>query len=193
MTALNRLKKRLRPGQVYRRADLARMTTAVDRHLRQLLDEGRLVKVSAGLYATPKKTRFGDAPADPNKVVERFLKDDRFLIVSPNDYNGLGVGTTQLYNETVVYNGKRHGRFHLDGRPFDFRRKAFFPKEVTVEFLLVDLLNNLKRLAEDGDEVVRRAKARAVDMDTSALRTAVENFGGVRAKHELMPVLGGAA
>lgn len=192
MMALNQLKKRLRPGQVYRRADLARMSNAVDRHLRQLLDEGRLVKAAPGLYMVPKKTRFGDAPADTSKLVAGFLKDDRFLMVSPNDYNGLGVGTTQLYNETVVYNGKRHGQFELDGRPFDFRRKSFFPNEASAEFLLVDLVNNVKRLAEDQEAVMEHARARAKEMDPSALKSAVEKFGGVRAKRELMPVLDAA-
>lgn len=189
MSALNELKKRLRPGQVYRRADLARLSNAVDRHVQELLEEGRLTKVAPGLYMTPRKTRFGAAPADAKKLVERFLKDTRFLMVSPNDYNGLGVGTTQLYNETVVYNGKRHGRFILDGRTYDFRRKPFFPNEASAEFLLVDLLNNLKRLAEDEEAVTTRARERAATMDLTALKSAVEKFGGVRAKRELRPVL----
>ncbi len=38
------------------------------------------------------------------------------LLASPNAYNSLGVGTTQLYDKTVVYNHKRHGEFHA-GRP----------------------------------------------------------------------------
>ena len=33
------------------------------------------------------------------------------------------VGTTQLYDKTVVYNHKRHGSFSLGGRKFDFRVK----------------------------------------------------------------------
>lgn len=39
------------------------------------------------------------------------LKDARFLLTSPNAYNGLGVGTTQLYARAVVYNHKGHGAF----------------------------------------------------------------------------------
>jgi hypothetical protein len=69
-------------------------------------------------------------------------------MVSPNAYNGLGVGTTQLYNETVVYNRKRHGRFTLDGRTYDFRLRASVPPRLTEEVLMVDLLHNLDRLAE---------------------------------------------
>ncbi|KCZ53783.1 hypothetical protein HY30_19185, partial [Hyphomonas chukchiensis] len=145
MTATAELKKRLRPGQVYRRKDLARWSNAIDRHLRLLLDEGRLEKVGPGLYMAPRKTRFGSAPASPEKLVETFLGDDRFLMVSPNAYNSLGLGTTQLYNEPVVYNRKRHGHFKLDGRPYDFRMRASVPPSLNVEFLLVDLLHNLGR------------------------------------------------
>ncbi len=190
MTALNDLKKKLRPGQVYRRADLARWSNAVDRHLRALVDEGRLVKVSGGLYQTPKKTRFGAAPADPEKLVERFLKDDRFLMVSPNAYNALGVGATQLYNETMVYNAKRHGRFEFDGRRFDFRVKPHFPAKVSEEFLLVDLVDNLDRLAEDENAVLAGVMARAETMDRKALEKTVRDYGGRRAKRVFEPLVG---
>ena len=117
-------------GQVYRRKDLARWSNAVDRHVRQLVDEGRLEKVSAGVYMAPRQTRFGAAPAKSEKLVETFLGDDRFLMVPPNAFNGLGVGTTQLYDEPVVYNRKRHGKFTLDGRLYDFRMRPSVPKRL---------------------------------------------------------------
>ena len=145
MTKLEALKKHLRPGQVYRREDLARWSNAVDRHLKQLLADGTLTKLAGGLYAYPKETVFGKAPAEDDKLVGTFLKDHRFLLASPNAYNSLGVGTTQLYDKTVVYNHKRHGLFSLGGRAFDFRVKPAFPKALNKEFLLVDLVNNVDR------------------------------------------------
>ena len=189
MTATAELKKRLRPGQVYRRKDLARWSNAIDRHLRLLLDEGRLEKVAPGLYMAPRKTRFGSAPASPEKLVETFLGDDRFLMVSPNAYNSLGLGTTQLYNEPVVYNRKRHGHFKLDGRPYDFRMRASVPPSLNVEFLLVDLLHNLGRLAEDKAAVLPKALSRARSMDRTRLARAVKDFGSARAARLLEPVL----
>ena len=161
MSALAELKRKLRPGQVYRRKDLARWSTAVDRHLRQLVMEGCLEKVANGLYMVPRQTRFGPAPAKPEKLVETFLGDDRFLMVSPNAYNGLGVGTTQLHNVPVVYNHKRHGRFKLDGREYDFRMRSTVPSRLTQEVLLVDLLHNLVRLPEDASGVLPKALERA--------------------------------
>lgn len=182
MTKLDELKKRLKRGCVYRRVDLAKWSTAVDRHIKELAKDGELVKLSAGLYLHPKETVFGKAPADDASLVEAFLKDKRFLITSPNEYNKLGVGATQLYNETVVYNHKRHGHFKLGGRKFEFRRKPSFPKRMTEEFLLVDLMNNLERLAEDSDELVSKVKKKTERLDGKALRAAARDFGSVRTR-----------
>jgi len=182
MTKLDELRKHLKPGGVYRRVDLAKWSAAVDRHVKQLVGLGELVKLSTGLYLHPKKTVFGKAPADDASLVAAFLKDSRFLITSPNAYNALGVGATQLYNETVVYNHKRHGHFKLGGRKFDFRRKPHFPDKMTEEFLMVDLMNNLEQLAEDSDELVSRVKKKTVRLDGRSLVEAARNFGTVRTR-----------
>jgi hypothetical protein len=182
MTKLDELKKQLKPGQAYRRADLARWSTSVDRHIKQLVESGVLKKLSGGLYAYPKETAFGPAPAADKDVVSAFLKDDRFLLASPNAYNSLGVGTTQLYDKTVVYNHKRHGEFQLGCRKFTFRVKPHFPKSLTKEFLLVDLVNNLDQLAEAKDEVMKRVMERAASSDRPRLRRAVREYGNERTK-----------
>ncbi len=189
MSKLNEVKKQLRPGTVYRRAELAQWSNAVDRHLRQLQEEGKLSKLSGGLYYYPKKTTFGDAPAEEKELVKAFLKDSRFLLTSPNAYNALGVGTTQLYNKTVVYNHKRHGRFLLDGREFDFRMKPHFPSSLSYEFLLVDLVNNLGQLAENQDELLCCVKEKAASAKSRRLLRAVNRYGGVRAKKFFSKVL----
>src|SRR5580692_1019773 len=182
MTRLEDLKKRLRPGQVYRREDVARWSNAVDRHLKQLVEEGTLTKLAGGLYGYPKQTDFGKAPAEDDKLVAAFLKDRRFLLASPNAYNMLGVGTTQLYDKTVVYNHKRHGSFSLGGRTFDFRVRPTFPRTLNREFLLVDLVNNLDRLAESKAEVLARVRERAASYDASRLLRAARDYGNVRTK-----------
>lgn len=182
MSALKELKRHLKPGQVYRRADLAQWSNAVDRHLKQLVKEGTLQKVSQGVYAYLKKTSFGKAAPEDYKLVEAFLKTDDFLLFSSNAYNALGVGTTQLYNEQVVYNRKRHGKFRLGNRTFNFQMKPYFPKEVSKEFLLVDLVNNVNKLAEDQDVVLERVSHVAANMDTSSLKKDAQLYGGVRAR-----------
>ncbi len=189
MSKLNALKKHLHPGQVYRRADLLPWSNAVDRHLGQLVEEGTLTKLAGGLYYYPKSTSFGVAPADDEKLVEAFLKDHRFLLTTPNAYNALGVGSTQLYNETVVYNHKRHGRFKLGKREYDFRVKPHFPKTLSEEFLLVDLVDNLDRLAERKTAMLEGVKKKAMRIDPKSLKKAVREFGGAKAKKFFEPLL----
>lgn len=182
MAALQELERHLETGHVYRRADLERWSNAVDRHLKSLLQNGVLKKLSGGLYYAPKKTQFGEVPADESDLVEAFLKDHHFLITSPNAYNALGLGTTQLYNETVVYNHKRHGHFKLGKRMFDFRVRLRFPDKVTQEFLLVDLVNNLDRLAEDSQQLLNRVSAKARKMDKDALFHAAREYGTMKTR-----------
>lgn len=182
MNALEELKKHLRPGQVYRRVDLEQWSTAVDRHLKQLVEDGALQKLSQGLYYYPEKASFGPVPPEDEKLVRAFLKSDDFLLTSPNLYNSLGIGTTQLYNKRVVYNHKRHGLFDLGGKEFDFRLKHKFPRELSEEFLLVDLLNNLNELAEDRDNVLQSVKEKVLKKLESQIRRAVNAYAGERTK-----------
>lgn len=182
MAKLEEFKKHLKEGKVYRRSDLARWSNAVDRDISVLVKDGVLEKLSQGLYYAPKRTAFGAAPPDEDVLVRVFLKDDDFLLTSPNAYNSLGVGTTQLYNQRVVYNHKRHGEFTLGGKQFLFHAKHRFPKKATPEFLLVDLVNNLGSLAEDKEHVLQNVVAKAKTMSLTKLKHAVLNYGGVRAK-----------
>ncbi len=182
MSRLKQLRGHLTPGKVYRRNELAKWSTAVDRHLDELVHEGTLQKVSPGLYYYPKKTVFGNTPPDEKDLVAGFLKDDRFLVTSLNAYNKLGVGTTQLYNHKTVYNHKRHGEFKLGNRTFDFRIKHDFPKKVTEEFLMVDLVNNLGLLAEDPDEVLKNVSNKVQTMNKAEMKSAVSRFANVRTK-----------
>lgn len=182
MKRLAQLKRHLRPGTVYRRADLAQWSKSVDRHAQELVNEGFLTKLQNGLYYHPKESVFGKVPASEMELVRKFLKDDDFLLTTPNAYNKLGVGTTQLYNKTVVYNYKRHGTFELGGHHFEFRRKYKFPKKLTDEFLLVDLVNNLKDLAEDQNAVRARVRSKAVQLESRKLKRAVKQYANAASK-----------
>jgi hypothetical protein len=109
------LRQHIKPGEVYRRSDLEYFSSAIDRHLPQLVQEGTLLRLSHGLYHAPQFSKFGAVPPNDNVLVERFLNDNEFLMLSPNSFNLLGLGLTQLYNTTWVYNHKRKGEFLLNG------------------------------------------------------------------------------
>jgi hypothetical protein len=176
MDAYGQLKAQLRPGHVYRRASLMALSGSTDRLLQEMVADGTLKKVYQGMYLRPKVSRFGDLPAEPYKLCQAFLKNDNFLLTSPNDFNALGLGTTQLYNCYVVYNHKRNGRFELGGFTFEFRKKSNFPKKATKEYLVVDLLNNLEHLAEVRSDVVSQVKNKMPEFNEKRLRSQVKRF-----------------
>ena len=182
MSKFDQFKAKLRPGQTYRRSDLVEWSTSVDRHLKEAMEAGVLTKVSGGLYYAPKQTAFGKAPPEDRTLISTFLKGGSFLVASPNAYNGLGVGTTQLHNKTVVYNHKRHGKFALGSRTYDFRMKHAFPKTLTSEFLLVDLVNNLDQLGESAEEVLGHVKTRLVASDQARVKRVAQSYGSERTK-----------
>jgi hypothetical protein len=50
-------------------------------------------------------------------------------------------------------------------------------------------VNNVTRLAEDKKKTLSLAKQKATQMDARALRQAVENYGGARAKRFFFEIL----
>jgi len=183
------LRLHIKPGEVYRRSDLEYYSTAIDRHLATLTKDGTLVKLNQGLYYAPKQSKFGIVPPDDRQVVERFLKDDDFLLVSPNTFNSLGLGLTQLYNTTWVYNHKRKGEFQLNGKTFEFKLKSSFPKNITREYLLVDLLNNIEDLAEDQSQTLDKLPNNIDSFNADALMKATQLYGNGKTKRKLKSIV----
>ena len=187
--AMNLLRQHIKQGKVYRRSDLEYYSTAIDSHLAQLTKDGTLIKLNQGLYYAPKQSKFGAVPPDDHQVVERFLKDEDFLMVSPNSYNSLGLGLTQLYNTTWVYNHKRKGEFQLNGKTFEFKLKSSFPKNITREYLLVDLLNNMENLAEDQSQTLDKLPNNIGSFNTDALMKATQLYGNGKTKRKLKSIV----
>lgn len=122
-------------------------------------------------------------------MVRAFLSDETFLFVSFNEYNLLGLGLTQLYNQQFVYNRKRHGDFILDGRHFSFRRPRDFPETLSKEFLFVDLLNNRRELSGNTRELEKAVALRAKEADRAELCKAAKKYGKVATRKFIEEVL----
>jgi hypothetical protein len=175
------LDRHFRAGKVYRREDLRPFSNSVDRELQRLVVAGKLRKLAQGIYYKPRRNVFGEVPPDESDLLAAFLRDKNFLSFNPSVYNSLRLGTTQIYNTTVVYNHKRHGQFKLGNRTYDFRVKHRFPKpvQVTPEFLLVDMLNNLAELAEDEAEVLDHAQRKLASFEQKRLKKVLDEYGSV--------------
>ena len=171
-------------GKVFRRKELTNELSGVDRELALAVKTGAVCKAARGLYYVPRKTPFGDVPPSEEALIEKFLDDRHFLMFNPSCYNALGLGTTQLYSKTVVYNHKRHGKFALAGFEFDFRDKPRFPsrKQVNREYLLVDMLNNLSDLAEDTETVLSNVRRKLDTFDAGRLEKMLADYGSAKTR-----------
>lgn len=190
MSTLKLFKAKLRTGKVYRREELSKFTSTIDRHLAECVEDGSLVKLSQGLYYAPKKTSFGIAPPDEDQLVKAFLKDDDYLITSPNLYNALELGSTQLYNSKRIYNHKRHENVKLGNRIYTFIRKQKFPKKLTPEYLVVDLLSNLNTLAEDKNALLSNLQTNLNKYNALKLKSNAKKYGSIFAKKFIYQSLG---
>lgn len=179
----DRLLGALKPGQVYRREDLIHITPSVDRALRALVRGNRLVKLNSGLYYMPEQSRWGAVPASLDTLVESYLKTKDFLLISNDSYNALGLGLTQLWNEMRVYNNKRHVKKKLGNYNFSFQRpNNGYPKKLSKEFLLVDLLNNLSSIGEDPELLMRRVLENLSKFDVKSIKKLSDKYGKVSTK-----------
>ena len=192
-TSPQKLLHNLKSGFVYRRDELAVFSKAVDRDLITLTDQGVVEKVSAGVYYVPKKSRFGFLPPDTKTLVKAFLRDNQFLLFSPDAYNTLGLGLTQTYNRMIVYNRKRHGTFRLANQEFEFRRPSYgFSKKLTPEFLIVDLLNHADELIdEETGNLFEKIKKVNLKLLKKA-KNCAEKYGKVKTKKLLREALNAA-
>ena len=179
----NRLLAAMKPGQVYRRKKLNEYSKSVDRELAELISKGAVQRLSTGLYVKPKQSRFGELPPDDEELVGSFLNDDRFLLMSFNHYTSLGLGLTQLHNETLVYNRKRHTRVKLGSKEFVFKNRPEFPEKLSIEFLLVDMLNNLKSLGEDPSEILQKLQKKKESFDGRKVSLMAKKYGKVSTKN----------
>lgn len=168
----------LQPGRVYRTRDLAAWTANAPRLARRLVRDGALVQVAHGLFAAPKRSRFGTVPPDDTELMRAFLDGGPFLFTGPEEWNALGLGSTAVFSATLVYNTKRSGTFELGRRRFLLRRVAF-PEKPTREWFVVDLLENADS-AGVARSVLAEALAAAVarnDFDRERLRLMAEAYG----------------
>lgn len=181
----------LTPGSVLRTAALRRWGTNPTRLAQRLEREGRIQRLGHGLLYVPRTTRFGTAPPTDDALLDAFLDGTPWVLTGPSRWNALALGSTALYTRPLVYNTKRTGTFTLAGRSFDLRRVAF-PREVSAEWYVVDLLRHadaagvarsdlLHRLAEalrerrfDNDRLMRMAGQFGNRQDADDIRRAVE-------------------
>lgn len=131
----------LEPGRVYRTRDFAAWSANPPRLAKRLVREGALLPLAHGLFAHPKRSRFGVVPPSDQELMRAFLEGAPFVFTGPDRWNALGLGTTAVFVAPLVYNTKRSGTFAFGGRSFVLRRVAF-PDNPPPEWFVVDLIEH---------------------------------------------------
>lgn len=149
------------------------------------------MKLAGGLYASPRRTKFGELAPGDREVMKAFLNRGPFVFTGPEYWNPLGLGSTAMFASQLVYNTKRSGEFTLGKKKFLLRRVSF-PRKPTPEWFVVDLVENHAmagvsreslegRLAEavrsgrfDPEELLRMAKRYGRGATLALVRRAVE-------------------
>ena len=166
------------PGRVFRTRELAHLSANPTRTAKRWVDEGLCTRLRNGLYAIPEMTKFGPAPADRRDLLQAFLDGDPFVVTGPPVWNSLGLGSTQMFAHPLIYNRKRSGLFNLDGRTFELRRVRF-PDHPSVEWFVVDLLENLDSVCLDPMEMEQNLAAHLAEgaYDREILTHMAKEFG----------------
>lgn len=135
-------------GHVYRAREIKGLSKDSSRDLNALLKAELICRAGPGLYYKPRRLAGRAVPANLDSVLQKFLRSDQFLVRYISDFNKLGLGTTQHATVTYIYNHKRSGEIELDGKKYMFVMRKL-PSTQTTEYLLVDMLNNLKNMGEE--------------------------------------------
>jgi hypothetical protein len=168
------------PGRVYRTREFSRWTANAPRLAQRLVRQGQLLQLAHGLFAAPRRSRFGIVPPTDEALMRAFL-DGPFVFTGPDRWNALGLGATAVFAQPLVYNTKRSGRFDFGGRAFLLRRVAF-PEEPSPEWFIVDLFENADRAATSLDELTMSLATalRAGRFDSGRLVEMARRFGSRR-------------
>ena len=182
------------PGRVYRTRELGKWSANAPRLAQRLVRDGQLVQLAHGLFAAPRRSRFGVVPPTDEALLRAFLDGGPFVFTGPERWNALGLGTTAVFTTPLVYNTKRSGLFVFGGRQFLLRRVAF-PETPSPEWFVVDLFENAEQAAAAPEELrgALEAALRTGKFDREQLASMSMRYGSRRTQALLSKALEAAA
>ncbi len=174
----------LRPGQVLRTKELAPWSANPVRLAQRLVRDGHLQKLGQGLFAVPKRSRFGNVPPDLRTLLAAFLEGAPFVVTGPPAWNSLGLGSTAMWAHSLVYNTKRSGDFMMGKQPVRFRRVRF-PEQPPPEWFAVDLLESLESAGLTLEDLRPRLveAVRTGRLDSARLRAMAAEYSTAFHRH----------
>ena len=84
---------------------------------------------------------------------------------------------TEFWEATLVAAGNQDLNFLLNGQRYFFHRRTNVPKKLTKEVLVVELLTNMKKLAEDPNDLLDSLSSQLPSFDHANLMRSAEKYG----------------
>lgn len=145
--------------------------TSFYKTLSRLALDGKIERVSKGIYCRPKIGRFGKTISNENDILTHFIgaKNDKGVVVGYNLFNKYGITTqiskiVKIYSSALIQGEKTVGNVLIQSADlkFDFNtRKMIELLEILQEFRTIEDLNT-KRLNEYIKDVVQYYDEKAV-------------------------------
>ncbi len=145
----------LEAGRVYSTKDFLRWDSNPNRLLQLLEKAGTIKRLGNGLWFQPEFNKFGAVPPSAERLLDAYLGKGQFLMTGSQEWNALGLGTTQSLKRPLVYNQRVEGVKAFGALEFRFKRQAF-PLNPTAEWFVVDLFNNRELMAVTLEELLPR-------------------------------------
>lgn len=169
---------KLTSGRVYRTAELKRWVSNPTRTAEQLVKTGALMKLRHGLYYRPLRSKWGAVPPSREEVLRAALSNTPFAVTGSGPWNALGLGSTAVFPVPLVYNKKLSREETIGPFRFAFRRVRF-PRRLTAEWFVVDLVQNRRMAGLDAETLAQNLCAALAEgrFDATLLTAMAAEYG----------------
>lgn len=114
--------------------------------LERLVTSGELTRLSKGIYARPKKTRFGVILPNSKEIVEVFIEKEKGMMVGYHLYNKLKL-TTQIPKKYRVFTRDTHKKSTIQQVVLK-EYKLKYTEEIQKMISMLEVLSNVETIQD---------------------------------------------
>jgi len=116
--------------------------------LERLVSQGKIIRVSKGVYCKPKKTRFGEIPAGENEIIRYYTGfKNSGMVIGYRLYNREGL-TTQISKATKLYSNRLEQQNKTIGNVSVRRRDVEFTQALVKHIEAFEILEHFANIED---------------------------------------------
>ncbi|WP_298078324.1 DUF6088 family protein [uncultured Abiotrophia sp.] len=117
--------------------------------LKRNQEKGRLVRLSKGVYAKPKNTRFGIVSPSEIEIIDHFIKNDKGMFVGYQLFNQLHL-TSQVSKKYHIITNNNHNKYTINNISIKYANLEF-TKPIKETIAMLEVLSEIENI-QDLDE-----------------------------------------